>query len=353
MNHTLIRNRLETSERHHMNVMTQGKAVVNFCSNDYLGIAQHPLIINALIEGANEYGIGSAASPIVSGYFKAHREFEEAIADYLGHERAILFSSGYAANISLLRAITKRHDMIAADKLVHASIIDGLRLSYAKYKRFPHQDFAAALALNPAVIITESIFSMEGDLTPLSKLLSLTKNKPIKIAVDTAHSFGLLPIPSVDFIITPLGKTLASMGAVISGNKDDIELILQKARAYHYSTALPPAIAHANCKALCIIKEETWRQEKLFSLIDYFIQAAKERNIPLMGYDRTPIKTILIKDNVKTMKIKDNLFSAGFLIGGIRPPTVPINTARIRISLSALHTKQQITILLDELAKRL
>jgi len=272
------------------------------------------------------------------------------MADHLQHERAILFSSGYAANISLLGAISKRHDVIAADKLVHASIIDGLTLARAKYIRFPHHDFHAALKANPSVIVTESVFSMEGDITPLNQLLELSKDKPIKTIVDTAHSFGLLETPIATFTITPLGKTMASMGAIISGKHDDIELVLQKARAYHYSTALPPAIAHANLTALHILQQETWRKATLQHLIDYFIKAADERNIPLMNKDRTPIKTILIQDNEKTMRIKNRLLTDGFFIGGIRPPTVPLHTARLRISLSALHNEQQITALLDRLA---
>lgn len=349
----LIRSRTAITERESAHIIIDGKKVINFCSNDYLGLAQHPEIIKQFIKGAELYGLGSSASPIVSGYFNAHQAFEEAIATHLHHERAILFSSGYAANISIMSAIATRQDVIASDKLCHASILDGIQLSRAKHVRFQHQDFQHAQSLHPSVLVTESIFSMEGDITDLQALKQFKKvNHPAKIVLDTAHSFGLCTIPDnsyIDYTITPLGKTLASMGATISGTHDNIENILQRARGYHYSTALPPAIAYANLAALQIIQTETWRQEKLEYLINYLLIEAEKRAISFISKDVTPIKTILIKDNNKTMKIKRALFEKGYWIGGIRPPTVPLHTARLRISLTALHQEKDITSLLDEI----
>lgn len=350
MNPDLIRKRTAITERDDMHAIIHGKKVMNFCSNDYLGIAQHPAVIKSFVKGAEMYGLGSGASPIVSGYFNAHCAFEEALAAFLGHERAILFSSGYAANISIMRAITTRDDVIASDKLCHASLLDGIQLSRAKHVRYRHQDFQHAEELKPTHLVTESIFSMEGDLTPSAPLLSL-KQKNIKLIVDTAHAFGMFEAPIADYTITPLGKGLGSMGATISGSFDNIEHILQTARAYHYSTALPPAIAYANLAALNIIQTENWRQEKLAHLIQYFIKEANKRDIPLISHDPTPIKTILIKDNQKTMQTKETLFKKGYWIGGIRPPTVPKNTARLRISLSALHNEHDITCLLDAISE--
>jgi 8-amino-7-oxononanoate synthase len=344
------RDRLSISARNQPEVVVNDKRVINFCSNDYLGLTSHPTIIKALMEGANRYGLGSGASAIVSGYFNVHREFEEAIADYLNHERALLFASGYAANISLLRAIVSRHALIASDRLCHASILDGIQLSRAKHKRFSHHDFKEALALNPQFIITESIFGMEGDITPLDQLINLTNETGIKIIVDTAHSAGLFAIPNVDYTITPLGKTFASMGATISGKCNDMEAVLQGARAYHYSTAMPPAIAYANLAALKIIQTETWRKASLEHLIAFFNKEACSRHIPLMSNNLTPIKTILINDNQRTMQIRNLLLDKGYWIAGIRPPTVPTHTARLRISLSALHSENNITQLLDEIA---
>ena len=346
MNPDLIRKRTAITERDGVYATIHNKKVMNFCSNDYLGIAQHPSIIEHFIKGAEIYGLGSGASSIVSGYFNAHHEFEEALAAFLGHERAILFSSGYAANISIMRAITTRKDVIASDKLCHASILDGIQLSRAKHLRYRHQDFQHAEELKPTHLVTESIFSMEGDLTPTAPLIHL-KQKKIQLIIDIAHSFGMFEAPIADYTITPLGKSLGSMGATISGSSDNIEQILQGARAYHYSTALPPAIAYANLAALKIIQTENWRQEKLNHLIRYFLKEANTREIPLISTDPTPIKTILIKDNQKTMHIKEILLAKGYWIGGIRPPTVPQNTARLRISLTALHNERGITCLLD------
>jgi len=353
MMNELIRERLAMTECSPPYAIIQGKKVINFCSNDYLGIAKHPSVINALIDGALRYGLGSGASPIVSGYCNAHRTCEEAFADYLKHERAILFSSGYAANISVLPAIATRNDVIASDKLIHASLLDGIQLSRAKHVRFSHQDFNAALASKPTIIVTESIFSMEGDITPVDTLINLTQHANIKVVLDTAHSFGLMKSPTVDYTITPLGKALASIGAIISGKHDQIEQVLQKSRSYHYSTALPPAIAYANIAALKILRDETWRLDKLNHLIQQFIKGARERNISLMTQEQTPIKTILIRDNQKTMQIKNKLLNEGYWIGGIRPPTVPKNMARLRISLSALHNEYMITRLLDAIAESL
>lgn len=347
MNQELIRKRTAITERDSAHVIINGLRVINYCSNDYLGLSQHPTIIKSFVKGAQLYGLGSTSSPVVSGYFNAHLAFEEAIADYLKHERAILFSSGYAANISIMRAITKRHDVIASDKLCHASLLDGIQLSRAKHLRYRHQDLEHAKELQPTVLVTESIFSMEGDITSASSLQQFMNDTNASVVLDTAHSFGLFQSPAVDYTITPLGKALGSMGATISGSEENIENILQHARAYLYSTALPPAIAHANLTALSIIKTETWRQEKLHYLIRHFLKEAEKLAIPLISTDPTPIKTILIKDNQKTMQIKEALLTHGYWIGGIRPPTVPKNTARLRISLTCLHDEHDITRLLN------
>lgn len=347
---SLRRERHTITERDGVYTVIDGKRVLNFCSNDYLGIATHEAIVKSFIMGAEKYGLGSGASPIVSGYFNAHQAFEEAMANYLGHERALLFSSGYAANISIMRAITTRSDIIASDKLCHASLIDGICLSLAKHKRFRHQDIAHALSFQPTHLVTESIFSMEGNITRLPVL-----NNIVTI-LDTAHSVGLdiAPhYPMIDYTISPLGKAFGSLGGVISGSHDRMETLLQRGRAYHYSTALPPAIAHANLTALDIIQTEHWRQEKLKSLIQYFLKEARARDIPLISNDPTPIKAILIQDNDKTMRIKNALLANGMWIGGIRPPTVPKNTARLRICLSALHEEKHIAHLLDLVRDRL
>lgn len=344
MNEDLIRQRFMISERNGSEIMLQKCKAINFCSNDYLGLAKHPAIIKAFIDSAQQYGLGASASPIVSGYFRTHQKLEEAFADYLQKERALLFSSGFLANISLFHALTNENEMIASDRLCHASILDGIKLAKAKHRRFPHQAIDL-IPTNANWIVTESIFSMEGDITPLAEI----KQLGVKTIVDTAHSAGIYKVTGADIVVTPLGKTFASLGAIVAGSHDDIETILQKARGYHYATALPPAVAAATLAALNVIKIESERIQILFSLIQFFLNKAAQLNIPLVSNDLTPIKTILIGDNRKTMQLKEQLLTKGFFVAGIRPPTVPRNSARLRITITFHHTEQDILGLLEGL----
>ncbi len=349
----LIENREQTV------AIIAGKNVINFCSNDYLNLSMHPLVKKALAKGAFQYGLGSSASHLVSGYLKPHQQLEEAFAEILNRERALLFNSGYQANLGVISTLLSRNNLIISDKYCHASLIDGIILSRAKHLRYAHQDLNQAENLlknnlhKKTFLVTESIFSMEGTLTDISEIIALSKIYNNYLILDDAHGFGVLPAyysaKEVPCLITPLGKAAGSMGAIVSGSHDLIENLLQFSRLYRYTTALPPAICYATLAALNIIKKENWRREKLHELAKFFNQEAIKRELPLTAYNLSPIKCILVSSNQKTMLIKNKLFQQGFFVSGIRPPTVPFNKARIRISLNCLHHKKHIIALLDQM----
>lgn len=362
----LLRNRILIEKRESVNAIIQGKKVVNFCSNDYLNLSQHPKVIAAFINGVNEFGLGSGASSMVAGYFKPQQQLEEAFSEFLNRERCLYFNSGYHANLGVITTLAKKGSIIIADKLCHASLIDGIRLSRAKYFRYPHHDLAHAemlLKKHPhSLLVTESVFSMQGNIADIKKLAELAKQSHSQLIVDDAHGIGVLgqdgkgicehaqlTQQEVPCLILPLGKAFASCGAIISGSKDLIESILQFSRTYCYTTALPPAISHATLEILKLIREESWRREQLRHLIKLFITAAKERGLSLVSQDETPIKSIIIGSNKKVIELQKDLLEKGFFVSSIRPPTVPQKTARIRISLNCLHTEEHIIQLLDEL----
>lgn len=365
--HDLLRKRLVVTARKDHRVVINHQALINFASNDYLNIATHPDVEKAAIAGIETYGVGSSSAACISGFYAPHHALEEAFAAFLKRERAILFNSGYHANLGVLTALLSRGDAALADKCAHASILDALLLSRAKGYRFKHNDVNHAeylLTRHAPVrtLITEGVFSMEGSISPLSELTKLTENKETFLILDDAHGVGVLgpegggccdyfhlTAKEIPCLIAPLGKAFGSMGAIVAGDADLIEHILQSARAYRYTTALPPAIASAALKALEIIKQEHWRREKLNSLIRFFIKAAHERQLPLISTDLTPIKCIKIGNNILTLKLQKQLMSQGFLVGAIRPPTVSI--AQLRLSLNCLHTEEHIEQLLDEIKK--
>lgn len=360
-----IRSRIEISARRANRVIIDNQECLNFCSNDYLGLASHPIIIAGLIAGINEYGFGSASSPLISGYFTAQKELEEKFAQFLNRDRAIYFNSGYQANLGVIQSLASREDNIISDRLCHASIIDAISLSKATHARYRHNDIKSlerklVQSQGNKIIVTEGVFSMEGDITPLKQISELCTDN--MLILDDAHAIGVigkngkgsaeyhgLKVNEIDCIVAPLGKAFCSIGAIVVGDDDLIEMILQSARSYIYSTAMPPAIACATIQALKIVENESWRREQLNSLIDYFINGAKIRNLPLISSDPTPIMSILIGDNLVALKLQQKLLSKGFYVSCVRPPTVPLGKARLRITLNCNHTKQQISLLLDQI----
>lgn len=361
----LKRNRYVIDDRNHNHIVVDGKSLINFSSNDYLGIASHPFLKKAFIQGVQQYGVGSSSSALVSGYYRSHHLLEDKFAEFLNRDQAILFNSGYLANIGVITSLVRRNDKILADKLCHASLLDGMRLSKAKCQRYLHNDIQHLDALMSKqekikLTITESIFSMEGDISPIDQIAKITTWHQSLLMVDDAHGTGVLgrhgrgiceyyelSQKDVAYLIVPLGKAFASMGAVVSGSHDLIEELIQFSRTYRYTTALPPAIAKATLASLSIIEKETWRRHKLVSLIEFFIKQAKQHSLNFISNDLSPIKSILIGSNEIAMKIKDELMQKGFFISCIRPPTVPQGTTRLRISLTCMHDEHEITHLLD------
>lgn len=354
----LTRKRLIIDDRSQGWIHINGTRYINFSSNDYLNLATHPLVVDAFIRGVQKYGAGSGSSQLISGYFKPHFALEDAFAEFFNVPRALLFNSGYHANLGIFSAIANRNSIYIADKYVHASLIDGMRLSCGKIFRFKHQDYAHAESFlqkhtgNHLFLVTESVFSMEGNITDIKKLIALQQKYQAFLLVDHAHGFGVVDIPdakNISCLTIPLGKALGSMGAIVLGEQNLIESLVQFARTYCYSTALPPAVSVASLAALKILQTEPERTQHLKNLIRFFIKGAKELAIPLTSFDETPIKCILVMDNQKALDIQQKLLNHGFLVSCIRPPTVPKNLARIKISLNYAHSFDDITQLLDVL----
>lgn len=347
-------------------MQVNGKTMLTFCSNDYLGLANHPEVIQAFQQGANQYGVGSGAAHLVNGHSRLHQQLEEALAEFTKRERALLFSTGYMANLGLTTALAERHDTVYQDRLNHASLLDAAQLSGAKLLRYPHNDVEQlakrmqAQASGQKLIVTDGVFSMDGDTTPVKALAALAKQQEAWLIVDDAHGFGVLGStgaglleaeqlePEDAVLMGTLGKAIGTAGAFVAGSNDLIEYLIQTARPYIYTTAQPPAIAAASIASLQLVQTETWRRDWLNELIQMFRQGAKQLGLALMP-SSTAIQPILIGENAQALAISQQLEAMGILITAIRPPTVPINTARLRITLSAAHTQQQVEFLLNAL----
>ncbi len=344
-----------------------GQKMLSFCSNDYLGLAQHPDIVKAMQQGAERWGVGSGASHLVSGHSSAHHALEEELADFLGRDRVLLFSTGYLANLGVISALCGRGDTVFEDRLNHASLLDGALLSQARLQRYAHNDAKAldkklsqSTTANP-LIITDGVFSMDGDIAPMPDLTAIAKKYDAWLMMDDAHGLGVLGkqgrgtlshfgLSNQDcpILMGALGKAFGTFGAFIAGDDDLIEYLIQKARTYIYTTALPPAVAEASRASLKCVQNDDWRRERLHSLIQQFRQGAKQMGLDLMD-SNTPIQPLLIGDSAKAMAMSEALQAQGILISAIRPPTVPDDTARLRITFSAAHREHHVRQLLDTL----
>ena len=350
-------------------VVVDSKPYLNFCSNDYLGLANHPDVIAAFTGAANEFGVGSGASHLVCGHSRIHHQLEEELADYVGRDRAILFSTGYMANLGVVNALVGKQDAVFEDKLNHASLLDAGLLSGARFHRFLHNDLDnLELRLKKStedkkLIVVDSVFSMDGDLAPLDELAELAKKYNAGLMADDAHGFGVLgktgagcaehfnlDQQQLPVLMGTLGKGLGSFGAFVAGSEELIEALIQFARPYIYTTALPPAVAAASLASLNLVREDTARREHLQTLIADFKLRAEQLGLTLMP-SMTAIQPLMIGDSEQSLAISDALLEKGFLISAIRPPTVPANSARLRITLSAAHSKQQVENLLLALAE--
>lgn len=363
----LLRRRIAISERRDNWVEINGESCINFCSNDYLGLANHPAVKESFIQAVRKYGVGSGSSALVAGYFKPQQELEEKFAEFLGRDRAVFFNSGYMANLGVMTSLLNRKSVVFSDKLCHASLLDAIRLSQAKHYRYRHNDLAHFKFLlhlkRPNFIVTEGNFSMEGDLAVLPSMIKLLSLTPIILIIDDAHGIGVLgkngggssdywglSQAEIPCLIAPLGKAFGCAGAMVAGDRDLMEAVLQFSKTYRNTTALPPAISSAALRSLKIIQTENWRRDRLNEIIQFFIHQTDTKGLKLISTEITPIKCLLIADNKKTQIIQQKMIKKGFFVSCIRPPSVPEKTARIRISLNCFHTKEQISQLVDQLA---
>ncbi|HET8553933.1 MAG TPA: 8-amino-7-oxononanoate synthase [Rhodanobacteraceae bacterium] len=345
-----------------------GQTVTSFCSNDYLGLAHHPVVIDALQTAAARCGVGSTGSHLISGHRREHAQLEEDLADWTGRERALVFSSGMMANLGVMQALLARGDACVQDKLNHASLIDAAHTVGATLKRYPHADVQAAarqLAATgeaAALIATDGVFSMDGDVAPLAELAALAARENATLMVDDAHGLGVvgpggsgsvraanLTQNEVPVLMGTLGKALGCHGAFVAGSASLIDGLVQFARSYIYTTALPPALAAAARAAVAVARHDSERRDKLAALIDRFRHGAAQLGLPVMP-SSTPIQPLLLGDSARTEAAQNMLADAGFLVVAIRPPTVPANRARLRITLSAGHADEDVDRLLDALA---
>ncbi len=335
-------------------VIVDGREFLSFCSNDYLGLANHPALVAALQEGAARFGVGAGASHLVSGHTCAHQQLEEELAAFTCLPRALLFSTGYMANLGIVTALMGRDDEIFADKLNHASLNDAALLSRAKLTRFPHLDLAALerhLAASTArrkLVAVDAVFSMDGDIAPLPQLLALCERFDAWLLLDDAHGFGVLgemgrgilehfgvTSPRIIYMAT-LGKAAGVAGAFAAGENTLIEWLIQRARTYIYTTALPAALAHAVSASLRLIAAEGWRRARLTELAATLRQRLDARHWRLLP-SSTAIQPLVIGGNAETLAASAALRERGIWVPAIRPPTVPKGQARLRISLSAAH----------------
>ena len=352
-------------------VVVAGRALLNFASNDYLGLAQHPALIEALVAAAGRWGVGATAAHLLGGHRDEHATLEEELAAWTGRERALLFSTGYLANLGVLGALLQAGDLCVQDKWNHACLLDGARLAGAELRRYPHADVAAArrqLGALPdaaAVLATDAVFSMDGDLAPLPALAALCREQGAVLHVDDAHGLGVLgpggagsvcaaglTQHEVPVLMATLGKALGVAGAFVAGSAALIEGLVQFARSHVFTTAMPPALAAATRAAVRIARFEDWRRDQLARLITHFRHGAQARGIALLP-SPTPIQPVVVGDSARALAVARRLEADGFYVPAIRPPTVPAGRARLRVTLSAQHAEAQLEALLDALAAAL
>ncbi|PHS74816.1 MAG: 8-amino-7-oxononanoate synthase [Porticoccus sp.] len=350
-------------------VQVDGKTCVAFCSNDYLGLASHPAVIDSMRRGVETYGVGSGASHLVYGHSQEHHALEEELAAFTGRPRALLFSTGYMANLGAIRALVDKGDHVYQDRLNHASLLDGGLASNAPCQRYRHADVGdLTRRLGKAekgrkLVVTDGVFSMDGDLAPLPALARACAEQDGWLMVDDAHGFGVLGknggglaehyglgVTDVPVLVGTLGKAFGTFGAFVAGSDALIETLIQYARTYIYTTALPPSVAAATRISLKILRRETWRREKLVSLIERFRAGIDELGLELLN-SPTPIQPVLLHDDALCYRVGEGLRARGFLVGAIRSPTVPVGRARLRITLCAEHTDDQVDALVEAIGK--
>lgn len=350
-----------------------GRTLLNFCSNDYLGLAGDPRLAEALRRGADRWGVGAGASHLVCGHTAAHHALEEALARFTGRPRALLFSSGYAANMGTLGALLGPGDRVLEDRLNHASLLDGGWISRADFAWYRHADAAdleARLAdgeprRGTTLVVSDGTFSMDGDLCPLPALVGAARSHGAWLLIDEAHGLGVhgpggrgvvdparYGTGDVQVLVGTLGKAFGTAGAFVAGDEDLIEWLVQRARNYIYTTALPAAVAEATLASLAIVEAEEWRRERLRELVARFRAGAAALRLDLPA-STTPIQPVIVGSPARALALSAALERAGLLVGAIRPPTVPAGTSRLRVTFTAAHAPADVDRLLETLGTAL
>jgi len=345
-----------------------GEQRLVFCSNDYLGLADDPRLAEAMHRGIDDYGVGAGAAHLINGHFTPHQRLEEELAEWLGVDAARLFSTGYMANLGVVGALVGRGDTVLADRLNHASLVDAAQLSGARLSRYRHGDMAdlerrLAAARGERLILTDGVFSMDGDIAPLAELVELAERFDAWLVVDEAHAFGVLGhqgrgsfeavgiVPGERVLrVGTLGKAFGTAGAFVAGAAQPLEVLLQRARTYLFTTAQPPAVAEASRAALSVVREEDWRRRRLRALIRAFREGAASLSGLETMPSSTPIQPLRVGDSDRALFLAERLAQRGLMVPAIRPPTVPRGSARLRITLSAVHDDADLAQLLDALA---
>lgn len=348
-------------------IRADGRQYVNFSSNDYLGLANDARLVEAVQGAVATYGVGSGASQLICGRSRAHEKLEETLAAQTGRSRAVVFSSGYLANLAMITTFAaRREDIVVLDRENHASLVDGALLARAGLRRYAHNDVAGLEQLcseGRALVATDSVFSMDGSIAALPDIASVCARRGAMLAVDDAHGFGVLgdngggalehfslDQSRVPVLMATFGKACGAMGAFVAGPEDVIEAVIQSGRSYIYTTAMPPALAVAAEKSLGIVARENWRREKLRLLVGRFVEGARQLELPVLP-STTPIQGFLVGSAGAAVSGSDYARSRGIWVNAIRSPTVPKNTERLRITLTAGHNDEQVDRLLDTLAQ--
>jgi 8-amino-7-oxononanoate synthase len=355
---------LESAQGAHIRV--DGRDVLSFCSNDYLGLANHPAVIAAIKQGADTSGAGSGASHLITGHHQLHHQLELSLAEFVRQPKALLFANGYMANMGVVAALLGREDAVFADKLNHASLNDAAVLSRSEFKRYAHNDLRqlekllAASKAKRKLVLTDVVFSMDGDIAPVPEILALCEKHDAWLMLDDAHGFGVLGAEgrgalqhfnlqsSRIIYMATLGKAAGVAGAFVAGDSTLIDYLVQHARTYIYTTATPPLLAAGLLTSLALIASESWRRERLLALISALRDGLANCRWQLQEAS-TPIQPLIVGSNEDAVKVSESLLQHNILVPAIRPPTVPRNTARLRISLSAAHTLDDVAMLVSAL----
>lgn len=360
------RQRLEQQAPCGREALVAGRRLLNFSGNDYLGLAAHPQVIEAFKRAADEFGVGSGASHLVCGHSRYHHALEERLAEFCRCPRALLFSTGYMANQGVLCALLGKEDAVFEDRLNHASLIDGGLASGARFQRYRHNDsnslegYLGRSQARRKLVVTDGVFSMDGDIAPLPALAAVARRNGAWLMVDDAHGLGVLGATGrgsleqtgsrsdVQVLMGTLGKAFGTSGAFVAGSEELIETLIQQARTYIYTTALPPAVAAATLASLKLVQEESWRRDKLAALIRRFRAGAARLGLTLMD-SATPIQPLVVGTDEAAVAASEALRERGALAIAIRAPTVPAGSARLRITFSASHEERDVDLLLDAL----